>query len=304
MSSTRIAAAATAVLIAVSGAVTPSAPALAAGQAVTVPARDPDGGLVGPPVTVAARSFPAGPRFVSAAVTAGHATGSTRRATMLSVKLVCGSESVQATTNVLTTVVLTPRRLMTDPADCRVIANSAVNDATAGDGLRVTTTITAAGVGWGRVGYRPDGWPAVLEPGEAYDAVPVTTTVPAGVRSARVVGDVKVTTCTSVGGSRENGSPYLCDPDRVRRGGSALYVALVAAQRAVGGGYCAVRTVASRTVHVDAKTHHAMVAQSGTYRLSGAGKCTRDVTVKVYTRILGGADVVVHRKGSITTVYG
>jgi hypothetical protein len=304
MSSTRIAAAATAVLIAVSGAVTPSAPALAAGQAVTVPARDPDGGLVGPPVTVAARSFPAGPRFVSAAVTAGHATGSTRRATMLSVKLVCGSESVQATTNVLTTVVLTPRRLMTDPADCRVIANSAVNDATAGDGLRVTTTITAAGVGWGRVGYRPDGWPAVLEPGEAYDAVPVTTTVPAGVRSARVVGDVKVTTCTSVGGSRENGSPYLCDPARLDRGGTRLKATLVAAQRRKGGGYCVVKAVSARTVHVGAKVHHAMIAQAGTYTLSRSSTCTREVMVKVYVRVLGGADVLVHRRGTITNVYG
>jgi hypothetical protein len=223
---------------------------------------------------------------------------------MLSVLLICGAESVQATTNVLTEVVLTPRRLMTDPADCRVIANSAVGRAGADDGLDVTATISAAPAAWGAVGYRPDDWPKVLRPGARHDVVPVTAAVPAGSATVRLAGDIKVTTCTSVGGSRENGSPYLCDPDRVRRGGSALYVALVAAQRAVGGGYCAVRTVASRTVHVDAKTHHAMVAQSGTYRLSGAGKCTRDVTVKVYTRILGGADVVVHRKGSITTVYG
>ncbi len=64
----RIAAVAAALAVAAAGAVTPSAPALAAAQVGTVPARSPQGALIGPAVTVATRSFPAGARFVSASV--------------------------------------------------------------------------------------------------------------------------------------------------------------------------------------------------------------------------------------------
>lgn len=305
MSPRRIAALAAVTVLTTAGAVAPAAaPVLAAARGVTVPARSPVGSLIGPAVTVAARSFPAGLRFVSASVSAVHASGSTRRATMLSVRLVCGTESVQATTNVVSSVLLTPRRLMADPADCRVIANSAVNDPTQGDGLRVTASIVATGVAWGAVGHRPDGWPEVLRRGAAYDAVPVTTTVPEPAGSVRVVGDIKVTTCKSVGGSRENGSPYLCDPARLNPAGTRVRVSLVAAQLRAGGGYCSVRTVSTRTVHVDAKVHHAMVAQAGTYTLARSSACTREVTVKVYVRVLSGADLLVHRRGSITNVYG
>jgi hypothetical protein len=301
MSPRRIAALAAATVLSTLGVVTPATPALASAM---VPARSPEGHTVGPPVTVTTRSFPAGPRFVSAKVSARHATYSSHRPMMLSVLLVCGDESVQATTNVLTEVLLTPRRLMTDPTDCRVIARSAVGRAAEDDGLTVTATISAADVAWGAIGHFPDAWPAVLRPGARYDAVPVTTAVPASSSSVRLTGDIKVTTCTSVGGSRENGSPNLCAANRVRPGGSNLRVSLIAAQKAVGGWYCAVRTVSARTVHVSAKVHHAMIAQAGRFTLSRSRACTRSVITKVHTRVLSGADVLVHRRGSITNVYG
>jgi hypothetical protein len=272
------------------------------GQA-EVPARPDPGTLVGPAVTVAARAFPAGRRFVTATVSARHRAGSSGRATMLSVELACGAESVQATTNVLTTAVLAPRRIMRDATGCTVVARSAVDSPTALDGLRVTATLSAVAVASGATGYAPAGFPTLLRPGGRLDVTPAVWTAPAGARSMTVAGDVKVTACTSVGGSRENGSPYLCAPARVKPAGARLQVSLVGQQKAAGGGYCRVVTLSTRTVRVDRAVHHAMVAQRGTFTLSTARGCTRTVRVKQYAQVLPGADVVLHRRGTITSVY-
>ncbi|MCA2218779.1 hypothetical protein [Jidongwangia harbinensis] len=281
----------------------PAAATRATPAAVEVPARPSGGALVGPAVTVAAGAFPAGQRFVSAAVSARHSAGSSRRATMLSVELTCGGQSVQATTNVVTSAVLTPRRVMRDARACTVVARSAVNDATPADGLRVTATLTSAPASWGAVGYSPAGHPRLLRPGARRQVVPVTATVPPGIRTVRVTGDVKVTTCTSVGGSRENGSPPRCAAHRVDAAGTRVRVSLVVRQGSTTGGHCAVRTVASHTVHVAKRVHHAMVSPAGTFTLSAAPGCGRVVRAQVHVRVLGGADLVIHRKGTITSLY-
>jgi hypothetical protein len=268
-----------------------------------VPARPGPGTLLGPAVTVAARAFPVGARFVTATVSARHRAGSSGRATMLSVELACGAESVQATTNVLSTAVLAPRRIMRDATGCTVVARSAVDHPTALDGLRVTATLTAVAVTSGATGYAPAGFPTLLRPGARQDITPAVWTAPAGARSVIVAGDVKVTACTSVGGSRENGSPYLCAASRVRTAGARLRVSLVAQQKAAGGGYCRVVTLSTRTVRVDRKVHHAMVTQRGSFTLSTARGCTRTVRIKQYASVLAGADVVIHRRGTITSGY-
>jgi hypothetical protein len=222
---------------------------------------------------------------------------------MLSVELTCGAESVQATTNVLTTAVLTPRRIMRNATRCTVVARSAVDHPTALDGLRVTATLSAVAVRSGATGYSPTGFPTLLRPGARRDITPAAWTAPAGDRSVTVAGDLKVTACTSVGGSRENGSPYLCAASRVKPAGARMLVSLVAQQRATRGGYCRVVTLSTRTVRVVRAVHHAMVTQRGTFTLSTARGCTRTVRVKLYARVLAGADVVIHRRGTITSVY-
>jgi hypothetical protein len=304
MSAHRIALAATMALIAASGGAVVLPASAAAASTVMVPALGVDGGLVGPQVTVAEGSFPGGARVVVATISARHAATSTRRPTMLSVKLVCGNEAVQATTNIVSGAVLAPRRLMQDPTDCRVIANSAVYQAVPGDGLAVTSRLTSQRVRWGAVGYKPDGWPSLVRAGHAYDAVPVTLTVPARISRVQITGDMKVTTCTSVGGSRENGSPYLCNKRRLNPKGSTVIVRMVVTQKRTDGTACVQRTLSSRTVHVDFKAHHAMIAQQGSYVLSRAAGCTRQVKVKLYTKAVSGADVIVHRRGTITNIYG
>jgi hypothetical protein len=305
MSAHRIATAAALALIAASGGAVLPASAAAAGSSatVTVPALGVDGGLIGPAITVAEGSFPAGTRMVVARVSARRAATSTGRPTMLSVKLVCGNEAVQATTNIVSAAVLTPRRLMQDPSDCRVIANSATYQAVPGDGLTVSTQLTSQPVAWSAVGYRPDDWPSLIRTGQRYDAVPVTAAVPTTISKLQITGDIKVTTCTSVGGSRENGSPYLCNKGRLNPKGSTVAVSLVVTQKRTDGSVCIQRTLSTRTVHVDFTAHHAMITQQGSYVLSRAAGCSRQVKVKLYTKAVSGADVVVHRRGTITSMY-
>jgi hypothetical protein len=255
--------------------------------------------LSGPERAVAERAFPAGVRMISATVS----TAGTGRPTMLTVTLTCGTESVQATTNVITAATLTPRRIMTDPTACQVTARAAVDHPTARDGLTVTATIAASPVSIAATGYSPRAQPGLLRPGKQVDVVPASLTVPDKTDRITATGDLKITACTSTGGSRENGSPALCTAKRVRAAGSTLRVALIAAQRSTTGGYCAVRTLAVRTVHVDRRTHHAMVAVRGSYTLATAPGCTRTVRVKLQVRVVSGADAVIHRRGTIVSVY-
>jgi hypothetical protein len=95
----------------------------------------------------------------------------------------------------------------------------------------------------------------------------------------------------------------MCAASRVRPAGSRLRVALVAQQRAAGGGYCRVVTLSTRTVVLTRTVHHATIAQHGTFTLSTARGCARTVRVKQYARVLSGADLVIHRRGTITSVY-
>ena len=298
----RIAVAATLAVLGV--AAPPPHGAFAASSIVTVPARGVGGATLGPAVDVASRSFPAGMRFVVATVTGRHATKSTKRPTMLSVDLVCGDERVQAAVNVVTSATLAPRRIMRDATDCRVIATSARTDATAGDGVQVSTRLTAEAITWGATGYRPHGWPDLVRTGGRFDAVPTTFAVPAHVSRLHVTGDTKVTTCTSVGGSRENGSPYLCEKARLKREGSKVSVSVVVHQLGPDGEICAQRTVSRRTAQIAPKAHHDMISQQASYALSPSSNCTRNVRIKQYVKVLGGADIVVHRRGTMTNVYG
>jgi hypothetical protein len=294
----------TASALAVLGALGPAPlPAVAASSTVTVPARGVNGAMIGPPVTAAVRSFPAGTRFVVAKVSGRHGPKSTRRPTMLSVELMCGSEGVQATTNVVTTVTLMPRRVVNDATDCRVVATSAVNQATAGDGVRINTQLTSESVTWGAVGHEPDGWPDMVPTGQRFDAIPLTVTVPAGVSKLKVTGDMKVTTCTSVGGSRENGSPYLCNPGRLNRKGSEVSVSLVAEQLRADGSICALRTLSSRRTHITPKAHHAVISQNTSYVMSLTNGCSGELRIMQRARVISGADIVVHRRGTITNLY-
>jgi hypothetical protein len=250
-----------------------------------------DGTIPSAERTIATARLPAGPRFVVATVTVGPA----KRITLFTVELDCAGQVVQATTNVLTGATLQPRRLIRDGRHCIVRARTG--------GLRTAVRITSAPIRWGITGQNPNAWPVILRPGQRHDAVPVSGTAPAGATTIRLAGDIKLTTCTVVNGSRENGSPNLCAANRVNRAGTRIRVTLVGQQRNTRGGYCQTRAVSTRLVHINRYVHHATVTQIGTFPISRAPGCTRNVRVKLYISVLSGADVVVHRRGTITNAW-
>jgi hypothetical protein len=277
------------------------APSPAQAATVKVPGAPVDGSTVGRPIIAATASFPAGLRYVTATVRASRYSSASASRLMLSVTLTCGKESITSTTNIMGSGTLTPRRVMTDAQQCHVRAVSGLGTRSS-DALRVTTTIAAVGLRWASVGYTPTGYPTRLTPGKAYDAVPTTYTPADNIAYVQVKGDAKVTTCTSEGGSRENGSPNLC-AGRVNKSGTKIRVSLVAQQFAPGGGYCATKTVASRLLHVNRDVHHQMIYHTGTYTISRSAACTGTVRIKVYIQVLSGADLIVHRGGTITALY-
>jgi hypothetical protein len=269
---------------------------------VDVPAAPEPGSTVGPRVHVASATFAEGLQFVVATVSAKRASSARRMYFMFAATLTCGKESITSTTNIDASGTLTPRRIMTDASDCSVYARSALGSSSA-DRLEVSATFRAVPVTFGASEHTTAGFPTLLEPGDDFDAVPAVYSPAPGASYLRIAGDVKVTACTSVGGSRENGSGNLCE-GRVNTSGSRVRIRLIAQQLGATGGYCAVETLADRTLHVNKFVHHVNVYHDGVYRMiRGNAACRPSVRVKIYVQALSGADLVVHRGGTIVSAY-
>jgi hypothetical protein len=277
-------------------------PAPAIAGSVVLPSLPRTGSSMGPTLTIASQRYPAGARFVTATVRAVRAPASQAKQLMLAIVLTCGNESIEAGTNIMTAGSLVARRIMRNPQLCTVRATSALGKRPV-DALLVTTTFSSSLVSWGAVGYTPDYWPTLLYPGEAYQTDPVTATVPNGVTWVKVQGDVKVTTCISVSGSRENYSDNLCAADRLDPAGTMLTVALVAWQLDRRDRPCRQVTLSSRYVHADRWTHHVMIPQAGTLTLTNGGGCTSRVRAALYVQVHSGADLVVSQRSTITSIY-
>lgn len=257
------------------------------------------GTQLGPERVIAAARFPAGQRFVTATITARPGP----RPILLSAELDCGGQVAQATTNITRSATLQPRRVMRDARHCVVRARAARSNPTTRDQIRVTARITSYPIHWGVTGQNPTAWPTLLRAGQRYDAAAVAGTAPAGATAVRIGGDLKVTSCTMVGGSRENGSPNLCKANRINPGGTWLRVSLIGQQRNTDGYYCQVRAVATRLLHIDRIAHHKMVSLTGTLPLSRDENCARIVRVKLYLEVVSGADAVVHRLGTLSHAW-
>jgi len=274
------------------------APAYAA---VSVPAMPKPGKTVGSTTTVAYASFPAGRRFVTATVYARSAPGANEHL-MLAAILTCGDQSTLAGVNITAgrgSVV--PRRIFSDARSCRVDVQSALGKKAA-DQLLIDVSWSSEPVRWGAEGIVSDAYPTLLRPSGRFDAVPVTVAVPGSAGYVKIIGDARLTACTTESGSRENGSDDLCLA-RVNPAGARARVELIVQQFARGGGYCQSRVLSGKTVFIDKWLHHAEVYQRGTFTLSRARDCVPTVRVKLRVSALSGADLVVHRQGTLTSVY-
>jgi hypothetical protein len=217
---------------------------------------------------------------------------------LLILTLQCGTEVLRNTQNVArdTAVTLTPRLLVPDARTCSLWAQSVALGGPPDEELVVSGVLRASPEVVGARGYGPRGQPVRITAGETVEVVPVTWTVPDGVLMLAVVGDLKTTTCTIVGGSRENGSPYLCE-HHVDPTGSYIRVSV---EVDYPGSPCPVLPVAVRDVFVDPVRHHVMTYQAGVLPLLRG--CGSTVRVRVVVQALSGSDLVVHAQGTMAAV--
>lgn len=120
--------------------------------------------------------------------------------------------------------------------------------------------------------------------------------------TARLDSDHKVTTCSSVGGSRDETTDGrdLCASHVSARGSRVRLV--VRAVQLGRHGPCGRQTVVDRVYRVTPAVHHLMIHATGTLRASRVAGCLRDFRVSTVLRGVGGAPFVVHRPSELTTV--
>lgn len=265
--------------------------------ATAAPTPAPSATTAAPLIVLADKALPGGMRLVTADTTAVVNTSpAAKRGAMFAVRFTCDGRDIGATQNVPKGGTLTMRpRLLLDARRCTLYGRPEMP-------ARQSGSIRSSGVVAGAMGYTPTVWPNVITPGRSYDYLPAEWAVPARVRTVTVTGDQKATACTSWGGSRDNGSPYMCE-GRVNPVGSLVRFQVWAQQRNVSGGFCVTRVVSSRDVRITPAVHHYMSYKQGTFTLSTAKGCTRSVRVKVRATLLSGSDLVLHRPGSATTVF-
>lgn len=284
--------AAAALAAALAGTVT-AAPAHAADAGVPVSAQPTHTGGTGPLVLAGRHNFPAGPALVSARLTARVLPGGNPHL-MLAGVLTCGGQTAVAGINLTTGAGwVLPRHIMTDPTNCVAYAQSALGR-TSLDVLRVTVTWSAQPVMWSRTAYRGTAWPTLVNPGKAYDAVPLVAQFPAAAGYVKVRADFRSTACSGGGGSRENGSPYLCTPANVNLWGTQFRLRLIAAYGRAGH-TCATTVLSTRTIRVDRWLHHAQSYGTG---LIPRG-CSSTVRVKLRVDRVIGAPLVVNSTGTV-----
>ncbi|MDQ3366965.1 MAG: hypothetical protein M3680_16200 [Myxococcota bacterium] len=177
-----------------------------------------------------------------------------------------------------------------------------------GSYLRVSSPVPAGSAR----SYAPTTPSHVLDDGESLDAAPLEWTAPAGVTSFRAIGSVKLTTCTSIGGSDDpyDNLPELCglpQHELDRTVGSHARVVLTVGQYAVGGGYCAITRLpaaaATAPTYIDKDSHHEMVHRSlAAVPVSTAATCTRRFRIKTYVVQTAGPSLIVHKQGTINFV--
>lgn len=142
----------------------------------------------------------------------------------------------------------------------------------------------------------------VLDAGERWTPIAAVVGVPAR-RAFEVTSDHKVTTCSSVGGSRDPSTlgRELCS-GRVSTRGSRVRLVVSVVQLDSRGEPCADRQVFSRLRRVSADVHHAMVFSKVLVRVSDSAACRPRFAIRGSLVHEGGADLVVHAPSERTAI--
>lgn len=133
---------------------------------------------------------------------------------------------------------------------------------------------------------------------QAHASELVTSAAPGS--QAFVTGNAYLTTCTVLGGSRDQTTDGkdLCTRSVVKRvpDGSLVRTRLLVRQYTPGGSVCATTVVPGSTkqVRITARRHHSGAATEGTITLSSKQSCGNRIKVWTEVQVLSGPAVVVH----------
>ena len=133
---------------------------------------------------------------------------------------------------------------------------------------------------------------------------PIDTVLGVGARDVfELTSDHKITTCSSVGGSRDATTfdRELCS-SRVSTQGTIVRLVVSAVQLDARGNPCARAQVFSKLRRVSANVHHAMVTNKSLVKVSRAKACRPRFAIRGSLVHVGGADVVVHGPSERTSV--
>ena len=178
-----------------------------------------------------------------------------------------------------------------------------------GSYLEATTAIHSSSA----QGFAPKEPSPVFGDGKAYDAAVLNWTAPADVSTIAVSGDAYITTCTSIPGSLDPLLDPVVDPvtgqhlcTEINKAGTTVNTRLVVGQRNTAGtGYCQLTyspSASGRRTLITKDVHHVVLFQSAAVTISTAPDCSRDFKIKVYVKHVSGADLIVHKQGTITAV--
>jgi hypothetical protein len=162
-------------------------------------------------------------------------------------------------------------------------------------------------------GFAPKEPSPVVSGGKSYDAALLNWTAPADVSTIAVSGDAYLTTCTSIPGSLDPFLDPVIDPitglhlcTEINKAGTIVNTRLVVGQRNTAGtGYYQLTyfpSASGRQTLITKDVHHVVLFQSGSVTISTAPDCSRDFKIKVLVKHVSGADLIVHKQGTITGV--
>jgi hypothetical protein len=257
-------------------------------------------------------------RLVAAKILARQPSRTPDSLLMAAVTLACypsgyPRSSIGATQNTLRghTATLTPRLVYTAPRTGTVVCRVAAvgrrprpsSGATShnvwlvdvGSSISASAPLTA----WSRY-LVSEARSRVLDAGEQWTPVIESVHVDPFAGAFTLISDHKVTTCTSVGGSRDgttNGLD-LC-VGRVGSAASDGELTVKARQRTISGDWCGEsQTAVSQSFRIDRDVHHGMLFSAGTVHVDPS--CASTFVITSTLRLRSGTDLMVHG-GSVST---
>lgn len=256
--------------------------------------------------------------YITSKVNAKQASSTPDELLMAAVSVVCSPKSspkssAGATQNTLrgTTTALTPRMVYTAPSDGTVTCNlnatglrprpaggTTSNVWTVDNGSFLSASVEIPS--WAKHLHSTD-VSKVISAGQQWTPIKQNVTVGEDVSTFELVADHKVTTCSSVGGSRDSttGGRNLCE-GRVSTEGTDVTVDTIVRQISDSGAICKQQTVSQRTMHVDRNIHHGMIFGKGVVELDPA--CGNRLQVLSTVKATWGADLMVHAPSEVILI--